>query len=375
MDCRLGAMVAAGLLAVTGIAVAPATAQDSEALKAFDEQLPGDLVNDPSRIDWQSYGADLNASAIVDESIPGGGAARRFEIKRAAEFIYTAGTNIPLIESVNRGETVTVGFYARTVEANTSDGRGVVRVRFQRNEEPFPGFGEQTLSIGKEWEWYEVTAKAEQKMRIKDGIVAIQFGRTRQILEIGQAIVVTGAATIAAEGPVQVAAARVQTAELEMPDALEGAGTLINDPGQGTWKFGGSAGSYANRDEPEIWMMKATRFEVAQPGTELTDLSATIPINQAIDRGDELMIAIAARTISTTNADGRAVAASRIQGTAPPFESFAANRFTVGENWQLVRIKTKAPRDYSAGGAELELYFGGSEQAVDLGPVYVFKTN
>lgn len=344
-------------------------------LNALDAQLPGDLVNDPSRIDWQSYGADLNASAVVDESIPGGGAARRFEIKRAAEFIYTAGTNIPLVEAVNRGETVTIGFYARAVEADTDDGKGVVRVRFQRNAEPYPGFGEQTLSIGTEWEWYEVSAEAEQKLRTKDGIVAIQFGRTRQIIEIGQAIVVSGAAKIAEAAPVQVAAARVQTAELEMPDALEGAGTLINDPGQGTWKFGGSAGTYANRDEPEIWMMKATRFEIAQPGTELTDLSTTIPINQAIRQGDELMIAIAARTISSNNADGKAVAASRIQGTAPPFESFAANRFTVGENWQLVRIKTKAPRDYDAGGAELELYFGGTQQAVDLGPVYVFKTN
>ena len=373
MRNRYGVLTAAGLLAAASLAAAPAAAQDDEVLSALDEQLPGDLVNDPSRIDWQSYGADLSASSVVDENIPGGGAARRFEIKRAAEFIYTAGTSIPLLQSVSRGETVTVGFYARTIEANTDDGKGVVRIRFQRDAEPYPGFGEQVLSIGKDWQWYEVSAKAEQKLRTKDGIVAIQFGRTRQILEIGQAIVVRGTAQIAGEGPVQVAAARVQSAELEMPDALEGAGTLINDPGQAAWKFGGSAGSYANREEPEIWMMKATRFEVAQSGTQLTDLSATIPINQAITGGDELMIAIAARTIRTTNTDGKAVAASRIQGTAPPFESFAANRFAVGENWQLVRIKTKAPRSYSAGGAELELYFGGSEQTVDLGPVYVFK--
>ncbi len=376
MKLGFGTLVVAGLLAATMIAAPQsAFARDDEALKALDDQLPGVLVNDPSRIDWQSYGSDLAARAVVDESIPGGGAARRFEIKRAAEFIYAAGTNIPLVESVNRGEIVTVGFYARTIDANTSDGKGVVRIRFQRNEEPYPGFGEQMLSIGKDWDWYEVSAKAEQKLRIKDGIVAIQFGRTRQTIEIGQAIVVSGAGQIATEGPVQVAAARVQTAELEMPDALEGAGTLINDPGQAAWKFSGSAGNYANRDEPEIWMLKATRFEVSQPGSELTDLSATIPLNHAIKAGDELMIAIAARTISSNGADGKAVAASRIQGTAPPFESFAANRFTVGKNWQLVRIKTKAPRNYSAGGAELELYFGGTEQQVDLGPVYVFKTN
>jgi len=372
---KFGALpiMAAGLVGLAAVSTAPAIAQDRAALEALDAQLPGDLVNDPSRIDWQSYGADLEATSVVDESIPGGGAARRFEVKRAAEFIYTAGTNIPLTDSVDRGDNVTVGFYARTIEADTDDGNGVLRVRFQRNVEPYPGFGEETLTIGKEWQWYEVTAEAEQKLRSDDGIIAVQFGRTRQIIEIGQAIVVTGASSIAAEGPVQVAAAAYEIPELEMPESLEGTGTLINNPGQSLWKFGGSAGSYSNREEPEIWMMRATRFSVADEGSNLTDLAATVPINQRIEEGDNLVIAIAARTISSASEDGRGVAASRIQGTAPPFESFAANRFRIGDQWQMIKIETRAPRAYGAGGAELELYFGGTIQEVDLGPVYIFK--
>lgn len=375
MTSSLRVFAAACALSLGGLIAVPATSQNEDALAALDAQLPGDLVNDPSRIDWQSYGADLEASSVVDPEIPGGGAARRFVIRRAAEFIYTAGTNIPLTESVRRGDVVTVGFYARTIEADTDDGRGIVRVRFQRNVEPFPGFGEQTLSIGNEWEWYEVTARAEQRLRSSDGIIAVQFGRTRQTLEIGQAIVVTGAESIAAEGPVQVAAATFEVPELEMPESLEGAGTLINDPGQNFWKFGGSAGTYSNRDEPEIWMMRATRFAVEEEGTQLTDLAATIPINQRIEEGDNLLIAIAARTISSQSDDGRAILATRVQGTLPPFESFAANRFRVGPQWQMIRIETRAPRGYGAGGAELEVYFGGTIQEVDLGPVYVFKVD
>lgn len=364
-------LLATGSFAIAG---APANAQDTADLKALDEQLPGDLVNDPSRIDWQSYGADLEAGAVQDESIPGGGAARRFEVKRAAEFIFTAGTNVPLTKKVSRGNQITIGFYARTIESDEGDGRGVIRVRFQENAEPFPGFGEQTLSIGTDWEWYEVTAEAERTLGTRDGIVALQFGRTRQTLEIGQAIIVSGAAKIAETGPVQVAAAQISLPELEMPDGLAATGTLINNPNQAMWKFGGSAGTHTVRDEPAIWMMKATRFEVAEDGTQLTDLKATLPILQRIEQGDELTIAIAARTISSSKEDGRAVAASRIQGTNPPFESFASNRFTVGDKWQLIKIKTKAPRSYNAGEAELELYFGGNQQAVDLGPVYVFRT-
>lgn len=367
-------IAAACFLAAGASLSVPAAAQTSAELKALDAQLPGTLVNDPSRIDWDSYGPDLNAGSVVDESIPGGGAARRFEIKRASEFIYTAGTNVPLTKKVERGDQITIGFYARTLASDEADGRGVVRVRFQENVEPFPGFGEETLSIGKDWEWYEVTADVERTLDTRDGIVALQFGRSRQTIEIGQAIIVSGATKIADTGPVQVAAAQFSIPELEMPDGLEGTGTLINNPGQATWKFGGSAGTYTNRDEPKIWMMKATRFEVKEDGTQLTDLKATVPINQRIEQGDELTIAIAARTISSSTADGRAVAASRIQGTSPPFESFAANRFTLGPDWQLIKIQTKAPRAYDAGGAELELYFGGNQQAVDLGPVYVFRT-
>lgn len=84
MKSQFAAIAATSLFAI-GLTLAapaaePAVAQDKAALKELDRQLPGDLVNDPSRIDWQSYGADLEASAVVDESIPGGGAARRFEI-------------------------------------------------------------------------------------------------------------------------------------------------------------------------------------------------------------------------------------------------------------------------------------------------------
>lgn len=367
--------LAAAILAATlSPSAAPLAAQDREALKALDAQLPGELANDPSRIDWQSYGAHLEASAVVDESIPGGGAARRFDVKRGGEQIYAAGTNVPLTRKVKRGEQVTIGFYARAISAHTEDERGVLRVRFQENVAPYTGFGEQELAIGKDWHWYEVTAKAENTLDTRDGIVALQFGRTRQILEIGQAIVVSGSDKIAGEGPVTVAAARADVPELEMPDALKGTGILLNNPGQATWKFGGSAGTYSNRDEPEIWMMKATRFAVAEPGSEPTDLYATVPIQQGIAKGEKLTITIVARTIASDAADGKAVVASRVQGTAPPFESFAANRFKIGDQWQLIKIETEAPRDYNAGGAELQLYFGGSLQQVDLGPVYVFKT-
>ena len=345
-----------------------------QALEQLDAQLPGDLVNDPSRLDWESYGADLERKSMVDASIPGGGAAIRFEIKRADEFIYAAGTNVPLIKSVGRGDDVTIGFYARTIEAQTDDGNGVLRVRFQQNAAPFPGFGEKTISIGKDWDWYEVTATAEQKLRVKDGIVALQFGRTRQIIEIGQTIVVTGASAIAGD-PNEATTVATPYIEPILPKPLQAIGTLLNRPSVREWDMGGSAGKFAERDEPQIWLGRATRFSTNEGGEDPGTLYARIPIERAIAEGDELLIAIAARTNSASTDDGRAVAGVMVADKEPPHEAFAKNRFTIGPKWQLIRITTKSPRAYAAGNAQLTLLFGWEQQDVDIGPVYVLKTN
>ncbi len=370
---RSAKFAAAAMLLAASLSVAPDTYAQSE-LEQLDAQLPGALVNDPSRIDWESYG-DLEASAIVDDSIPGGGAARRFKIKSASEQIYTAGTKIPLTRKVKRGDDITIGFYARTIEANSGDGKGVLRVRFQRDVEPFPGFGEKTLSIGNEWDWYEVTAEAESGLRTKDGIVVLQFGRTKQVLEIGQAIVVSGATAIA-DGATPVASQSIASpiVELDLPPPLVGLGKLINQPENRSWGLGGSSGSWTAREESQIWLGQATRF-AANAGGSPSELFATIPISTALAEGDELLIAVAARTESAATDDGRAIVGIRVQDSASPDQFFANNRFKVGPNWQLVRIRTRATQAMAAGNAEVALHFASGEQQVDIGPVYVLKTN
>ncbi len=353
--------------------------QDSDAIAQLEAQLPGKLVNDPTRIDWESYGSDLEAGSIVDESIPGGGAARRFDIKSASEQIYAAGTNIPLTKRVRRGDEITIGFWARTIEARTDDGKGVLRVRFQQDAEPYPGFGETTLEIGNDWEWYEVTTTAEQGLRPKDGIVALQFGRTRQLLEIGQAIVVKGATSIADASAAAPAPAKQALAmpdvEQPLPAPLQATGYLINLPSKRNWGMGGMVGTFEPREEPQIWLENATRFTTERASENASDLYAHIPIESAISEGDELLIAIAARTESASTEDGAAIVGIRVQNKADREISFANNRFKVGPKWQLIRIKTRAPQAYEAGQAQVALHFAGVEQSVDIGPVYVIKTN
>ena len=146
--------LAAGMLALSSAA----PGQDlSPELQALDAQLPGTLINDPTSLGWATQGASLKTKGVKDAAIPGGGAANQFEVKQAGPQPYAAQAFIPLLSKISKGETLTIGFYARTVTADTADGKGVIGVRFQQNADPWPGFGEAVVKAGPEWEWHEVS--------------------------------------------------------------------------------------------------------------------------------------------------------------------------------------------------------------------------
>jgi hypothetical protein len=98
-----------------------------------------------------------------------------------------------------------------------------------------------------------------------------------------------------------------------------------------------------------------------------------IPLEEGIEVGDKLLIAIAARTESAATEDGNAVVGIRVQSSDPPHAGFADNLFKVGPKWQLVRLRTTATEAIPAGKATVALHFAEAPQAVDIGPVYVLK--
>jgi len=141
------------------LAAPGAHAQIPPELQEFDEQLPGSLMNDPRDLVWQTQGS-MSVKGVQNDDIPGGGAARRYEVKSKGPELWSNQTYVPLLSAIARGDVVTVGFYARTVSADTSDGKGVIGVRVQENAAPYSGFADDTLSVGTDWKWYEVSGTA-----------------------------------------------------------------------------------------------------------------------------------------------------------------------------------------------------------------------
>ncbi|MFN7157449.1 MAG: hypothetical protein ACK4MR_01990, partial [Erythrobacter cryptus] len=259
-----------------------------------------------------------------------------------------------------------------------SDGKGIIGVRFQENAAPYGGFGDSNVLIGSDWEWYEVSAIADKRIRRADAIVALQLAGARQTLEIGQTIVVKNAASIAARANLAATSPQPSLkdpATIEMPDALRSAGQLVNDPTNRGWGSGGTAGTWQDLDMPEIWLKKATRFTTNAVGENRWDLSTTIPITTAISEGDSFTVAVIARTISAETEDGKGLIYARIQGAFPPYEGFGDKVFKIGERWQMVNLPFTATRGFGPGDAAVALHFAAAKQSVEIGPVYVFKTN
>jgi hypothetical protein len=345
-------------------------------LQALDAQLPGRLINDPSRLDWATQGLGFKSKGVTDPAIPGGGAAVQFEIRKADPKPYSIQAFVPLSSNIAKGQTVTIGFYARALSADTDDGKGVIGVRFQQNSDPWPGFGDATIKVGPEWGWHEVSGVSNLDIQKEVAVVALQLAGAKQTIQIGQAIVVEGAPAILGAAKSQNQADEAIAAlkqSIELPPPLKDAGHLIDRPAARDWGNSGPAGSVAQLDDKTIWLGKATRFTVTQKGENRWDVGTSIPLREGIAEGDKLLIAVAAKTVSAGTVDGKALVGVRLQSSDPPHEGFADHLVAVGPNWQLIRLNTTATRAIAEGKAQVALHFAEAPQVVDVGPVYVFK--
>jgi len=141
------------LLVFAAVAMAPAPAladQPTAELQALDDALPGTLINDPTRLDWQIFGAGQTNKPVKGEDIPGGKAATQITVAKAGATLFEVGANAPITTGIKSGTDVVVAFYARTVSAETTDGRGRIGVRFQQNVAPYSGLGGPTRNPRKE---------------------------------------------------------------------------------------------------------------------------------------------------------------------------------------------------------------------------------
>jgi hypothetical protein len=363
------------ILAATAAIYVPASlsAQQSTAeLQALDDALPGTLINDPTRLDWDLFGAGLTSKPVKSEDIPGAKAALQISVPKAGANLYDVGANAPITTSIKAGTDVVVAFYARTVSAATPNGRALIGVRFGQNVAPYPGFGDSTLAIEKEWKLYEVAAKANVNLPKGQAVVGFQLVGAKQVIEIGQTIVVSGATSLLTKS-----SKSVQSATTDLLPQLKGKGRLINNPANKDWIVFGANGNHSNIAAPNIpgtggtALLVKTMAASAQP----YDVGASVPITEEIKEGDILLLGILARTAPDGTADGTSKLGIRVQLNEAPYSGFGDNVLTLGPTWKLLQLKTQANADIPAGKGAVALHFGSAAQAIEVGQIFVLNTS
>jgi hypothetical protein len=361
-------------LFAASFAVLPFAASAQQAtpeLQALDDALPGTLINDPTRLDWDLFGPGVTSKPVKGQDIPGGKAALQITVPKAGATLYEIGANVPITAAVKSGSDIVVAFYARTISADTPGGTGRIGVRFQQNAAPYAGFGDTTLVIEKEWKLYQVTGKANLALVKGGGVVGFQLSGAKQVIEIGQTIVASGTTSLTTK-----TAKAEQSATTDVLPQLQGKGQLINDPANKDWVFYGPAETHAAVPSPNIPGTGGTALRVttAAAAANPFDIGAVVPINGAIAEGDIILIAVLARTAPGGTPDGVGKVGIRVQANAAPYPGFGDNVLTLSPSWRLLQIKTQAKTAIPAGSGVLALHFGAAAQAVEIGQITILKS-
>jgi hypothetical protein len=320
------------------------------------------VINDPASLDWLYYGSDYTVKPLTGIPISGG-AAVEVKVRRGSQ-PYAAGTNILLTSPIVKGRDYAVRFWARTIKSSASDGQGKIVVRFFRNEEPYNGFGDTTLTIGPEWKTYEVAARATMDIPANAG-VGLQLASLSQTLQLGQAHVVEGSMTVTNN------AVKAATSD-PLPPQLQGKGELLNVPTNRQWvTYGKSQTSQATTTD--VYTRQATLLTVSQAGKEPYDAGANAPIAGAIRKGDSLLVAVLARAKSAETLNGTGLVSLRLQSNKAPYEGWGEEAIHLAPGWKLFQWRTTATMDLPANGGEVAVHTGLAKQQVEIGPVYVIR--
>ncbi len=347
-------------------------AQPTPALQALDDLLPGTLINDPTRLDWAVYGPGASSKTVKDDKIPGGKAALQVSVPKAGATLYEVGTNAPISAAIAPRTDLVVAFYARTITSGRSDGNGVIGVRFQQNAAPYPGFGDTTMVIGKEWQLYEVSARSNMAIAAGEGVIAFQLAGAKQVIQIGQTFVVSGVKSLRSPtGGLQ------QQALLDLPPQLQGKGTLISDPANKQWPVFGTAGTSKVVPAPGIPGSGGSALQVTTKAASANpfDVGLLVPVTGNVAEGDVLLIGVLVRTAPGSPGDGTGKLGIRVQLNQAPYPGFGDNVLTVGPTWKLIQLRTQAKVALPAGKGAVALHFGAAAQSIEVGQVFVINTS
>lgn len=152
-----------------------------------------------------------------------------------------------------------------------------------------------------------------------------------------------------------------------------GAPHMLNEPTAG-WTVYGPGQTHKARKDGAVQGGSAMRVTIAAKPANAWDIGASVPIRDAIAKGDKLILALWVR-LAEGAAGGPADLGAAIQQNSAPYTPIVAGRVAITGEWKLVHIKGIAADAHPAGKANVALTLGDAARTIDLGPAFVMKAD
>ena len=182
------ASVAAGAavaMAVAAVAqTGDMTADESAALAAMEEAIPGTLLHNPLDIQWSPGGNDLKSKVVDAAALPTGKAIQaRTKKKQANGWDTQIMASVP--EAIAEGDRVRVLYHVRTVTPPKGAEAADVALFVGRKVEPYDSVIFHEFRPGTEWEMRQVEGVAGADFPAGSVKLEYHLGRAKQVVEIG----------------------------------------------------------------------------------------------------------------------------------------------------------------------------------------------
>ena len=165
-------------LLASSIAVSPANAQSASSPQ---------LLHNPNAIEWEHRGNDKKMS-VVEAATPSGQAISA-RIKKRKTNPWDTALWFRLDDGVEKGEKVSISFWARTAKAPKSQENAEIVVFVGRDEEPYDNVIAEDVLLESEWKLYTVEGVSDARFPKGKMKVEYQLAKHKQTVEFGPVFV------------------------------------------------------------------------------------------------------------------------------------------------------------------------------------------
>ncbi len=162
-------------LLVSTFAVSTANAQSME------------LLHNPNAIEWEHRGNDKKMSVVEADNPSGQAISAR--IKKRKDNPWDTALWFDLRDGVNKGEKVSISFWARTAKAPKSQDNAEIVVFVGRNEEPYDYVISENILLEDDWKLYTLEGVADAKFHEGRMKAEYQLAKHKQTVEFGPVFV------------------------------------------------------------------------------------------------------------------------------------------------------------------------------------------